>query len=302
MSNAKQANWIAVDWGTSKLRVWAMNENRPIAEVSTDDGMGALKRSEFEPVLTAVVEPWLVAGTMPIIACGMVGSLQGWVEAPYLTTPTKPLNGNLARAGSRDPRLSVHVIPGIKQLEPPDVMRGEETQIAGFLKADPDFDGVLCLPGTHTKWVQISAGEIVSFRTFMTGEVFDLMSTNSVLRHSVRGGWDTAAFAAAIEDAIARPETLAASMFKIRADDLLNGTPPSKSRSRLSGLLIGAELAAARTYWLGQRIALIGNEKLVQLYAAALDLQGAPAKNIDATTATLVGLGVAREFIQETSS
>jgi len=302
MSDATQANWIAVDWGTSNLRAWAMDRDRPVAEAATDDGMGSLEKSEFEPALFSVVEPWLTVDPMPIIACGMVGSLQGWVEAPYLATPTRPLSGETVRADARDSRISVHVIPGIKQLDPPDVMRGEETQIAGFLKADPGFDGVICLPGTHTKWVQISAGEVVSFRTFLTGEMFNLMSTKSVLRHSVGGGWDTGAFADAITDTMARPETLAAQMFKLRADDLLNGTPPDTTRSRLSGLLIGAELAAARAYWLGQRIALIGNENLAKLYATALDQQGAQAEIVDATAATLAGLGVAHELIKETST
>jgi 2-dehydro-3-deoxygalactonokinase len=93
-----------------------------------------------------------------------------------------------ARSGAtKDPRLRVSILPGLKQAVPPDVMRGEETQIAGFLAAAPGFDGVLCLPGTHAKWVQISAEEVVSFRTFMTGELFDLLSTQSVLRHSIAG-------------------------------------------------------------------------------------------------------------------
>ena len=302
MSDTKQATWIAVDWGTSNLRAWAMNRECPVAEASTNDGMGSLEKSEFEPVLATVIEPWLSDIVMPVVACGMVGSLQGWVEAPYSATPTKPFGGNLVRPDSRDPRFSVHVIPGIKQLDPPDVMRGEETQIAGFLKTYPDFDGVICLPGTHTKWVHISAAEIVSFRTFMTGEMFDLFSTKSVLRHSVGEGWDAAAFADAINDAISRPEALASLMFRLRADNLLNGTPSHTTRSRLSGLLIGAELAAARAFWLGQRIVLIGNEKLAHIYATALDLQGAPAEKIDATTATLAGLGVGHELIKETST
>lgn len=302
MSDTTQANWIAVDWGTSNLRAWAMNDDRPTAEASTDEGMGSLKKSEFEPVLSAVVGPWQDANTMPIIACGMVGSLQGWVEAPYSATPTRPLGGKLVRADARDPRMSVYVVSGIKQLDPPDVMRGEETQIAGFLRSDPNFDGVICLPGTHTKWVQISAGEVVSFRTFMTGEMFDLISAKSVLRHSVGDGWDAAAFADAINDAISRPEALASLMFRLRADDLLNGTPLHTTRSRLSGLLIGAELAAARAYWLGQRIVLIGNEKLASIYATALDLQAAPPEKIDVTTATLAGLWGAHELIKETST
>ncbi|MGI9389464.1 MAG: 2-dehydro-3-deoxygalactonokinase, partial [Boseongicola sp.] len=286
-------------WGTSNLRAWAMHDDRPIAAASTDDGMGSLDKSEFEPVLSAAIGPWLAADHTPIIACGMLGSLQGWVEAPYANAPTKPLSNELVRAESYDTRYTVHVIPGIKQLDPPDVMRGEETQIAGFLKTEPNFDGVICLPGTHTKWAQISAGEVVSFRTFLTGELFDLLSKKSVLRHSVGGNWDASAFDEAITDTMARPEALAASLFRLRADDLLNGTSPDKTRSRLSGLLIGAEFAAARPYWLGQRIALIGSEKLAEHYAKALGKLEVETETVDATSATLAGLGVARQLVKE---
>ncbi len=301
MSEIAQVNWIAVDWGTTNLRAWAMDGHRSLAEASSDKGMGSLSRADFEPALISLIEPWLDGRRIPVVAAGMVGSAQGWVEAGYLKVPTPPLAGEPVRAPCRDPRISVHIAPGISQSDPPDVMRGEETQIAGFLKAEPDFDGVVCLPGTHTKWVQISAGEVVSFRTFMTGELFDLMSAKSVLRHSVGEGWDADAFVGAVSDTMSRPENLASRMFRLRADDLLNGTSPDIARSRLSGLLIGAELAAARPYWLGQRIAMIGANKLVANYATALDRQGVQVEIADATTATLAGLAVAFDMVRETT-
>jgi 2-dehydro-3-deoxygalactonokinase len=184
--SASYADWIAVDWGTTHLRAWAMAEDGTVrAEARSDDGMGHLARDAFEPALLSLIEPWLGAGPMDVLACGMVGSRQGWVEAPYVAVPAKPTNLTPVPVTTRDPRLRVSILPGLKQDAPPDVMRGEETQIAGFLAAALGFDGVLCLPGTHAKWVQISAGEVVSFRTFMTGELFDLLSAVSVLRHSV---------------------------------------------------------------------------------------------------------------------
>ena len=278
-----------------------MSGDRSVGEATSDQGMGGLKSSQFEPVLTALIEPWLGKSCIPVVACGMVGSAQGWVEAPYLTVPIQPLGDHFVRAECDDPRFSVHVIPWISQSNPPDVMRGEETQIAGFLAVEPGFDGVICLPGTHTKWAQISAGEVVSFRTFMTGELFRLISTRSVLRHSVGDGWDADAFASAVSDTVARPETFASLMFRIRADDLLNGAAPDIARSRLSGLLIGAELAAARPYWLGQRIALIGSHRLAAHYATALDRQGLQVEIADATAVTLACLGVAFDRIRETT-
>ncbi|MBS8227355.1 2-dehydro-3-deoxygalactonokinase, partial [Vannielia litorea] len=192
-------------------------------------------------------------------------------------------------------RLTVRILPGLSQSDPADVMRGEETQIAGFLAGSPDFDGILCLPGTHSKWAHVSAGEIVSFRTFMTGELFSLLSSQSVLRHSLHGeGWDEAAFLDAVPEAMSRPERLASALFSLRAAALLSDLPPAVARARLSGLLIGLELAAARPYWLGQRVALIGGPLLTQPYAAALSAQGVTPETRDGENLALAGLTAAR--------
>ena len=292
--------WIAVDWGTSNLRAWAMWGVTPLAEAGSARGMGTLERSEFEGALLELVGDWLGTEPMTIVACGMVGSRQGWAEAGYTAVPCTPLGANLTRPAVSDTRLSAHIIPGVKQTSPSDVMRGEETQIAGFLSREPEFDGILCLPGTHTKWAHISAGEIVSFRTFMTGELFALLSKSSVLRHSVAAGWDDDAFAAAVTDTLSKPEAIAARLFEIRADDLLNAPEDGVLRARLSGYLVGLELAAARAYWLGQRVVLIGAERLSGHYQAALAAQGVSAEVVDAEACTLAGLYAAYVTLKET--
>ena len=192
------------------------------------------------------------------------------------------------------------ILPGLSQGSPADVMRGEETQIAGYLAKTPGFDGILCLPGTHTKWVQISAGEVVSFRTYMTGEMFALLSTQSVLRHSMDDAFDPDAFKAAVRDGMSDPQALAGRFFSLRADGLLNAPMPGAAKARLSGLLIGAELAAAKPYWLGQRVAVLGAGKLAALYADALTAEGAPPETADVTEATLAGLTAAYQRLKET--
>jgi 2-dehydro-3-deoxygalactonokinase len=195
----------------------------------------------------------------------------------------------------------VHIIAGVSQSEPADVIRGEETQIAGFQGLNPKWDGVICLPGTHTKWVQMSAGEIVSFQTFMTGEIFALLCTSSVLRHSVVGDtWEDDAFLTAVDEAMSRPEALAARLFGIRAQDLLHGLPPASARARVSGLLVGAELAAAKPYWIGQSIAMIGAQALCDGYAAALSAQHVPVIRTDTSQMTLAGLKAAYATWKET--
>ena len=301
MVDQTKLDWIALDWGTSNLRAYAMQGATVLERAASDDGMAKLSPEAFEPAMRRLIDPWLDGSdTIPVVACGMVGSRQGWVEAPYRTVPCTPLSEDLTRAPTQT-GLRVFVVSGLSQADPADVMRGEETQIAGFLSLNPGWDGVLCLPGTHTKWVHLSAGEVVSFQTFMTGELFNLLGTASVLRHSVTltSTWEDAAFAEAVSDAMARPEKLAARLFGLRAGDLLHNKNKADTSAALSGYLIGAELAAARPYWLGQNLAILGTGTQAKAYQSALSQQGVPAMLVDTELATLAGLTAAHRSLKE---
>ena len=292
--------WIAVDWGTTNLRAFAMGREGVIAQATSDDGMGKLDRDGFEPALLRLIGPWLTEGRVTeVVACGMVGSRQGWHEAPYRAVPCAPLDpGSLVTAPTRDGRIRVRLVPGLKQASPADVMRGEETQIAGALALMPGFDGVICLPGTHSKWAHLSAGEVVSFQTYMTGEMFALLSQASVLRHGMQGeGWDEAAFDVGVSDALSRPERIGAKLFGIRAEGLIAGLPAASARARLSGLLIGMELAAARPYWLGQAVVIVGSEGISNSYARALKGLGVEARMVTGGEAVLAGLSATQSRV-----
>jgi 2-dehydro-3-deoxygalactonokinase len=264
-----------------------------ISEMISDQGMGSLTPAEFEPALVGLVKQYLDPHRRThVIACGMVGARQGWVEAPYRRVPCAASSvGKTVQPPVTDARLDVLIVPGVSQDAPADVMRGEETQIAGFLADTPDFEGVLCLPGTHTKWAHISAGEIVSFRTFMTGELFSLLSQQSVLRHGLReAGWDQPAFSDGIGDALAHPQRVSSDLFSLRAAALLHGLSASAARSRLSGLLIGLELGGARPYWLGQKVVVIGARDLGAHYLTALTQMGTEVAAVSGDDVTLRGL------------
>ncbi|WP_420396800.1 2-dehydro-3-deoxygalactonokinase [Nioella sp.] len=298
-----KTDWIAVDWGTSHLRAFAIGANGAVLDrAQSADGMGSLAQADFEPALLRLIEPWLGDGPTPVIACGMVGAKQGWVEAPYRSVPCKPGEATPITPATQDSRIRLHILPGVSQDSPADVMRGEETQTAGVIHENPNFDGILCLPGTHTKWIHISAEEIVSFRTAMTGELFALLSQHSVLRHSVTGDdFDRDAFDTAVAETLSRPERLAQSLFNIRAEGLLHGQSNAAARGRLSGLLIGAELAAAKPYWLGQQVLIGGAPALVALYERALQSQGVLCQTRDAETLTLAGLRLVHAKLMEAS-
>lgn len=293
--------WIAADWGTSHLRVWLMRADGVVLDHRRSDaGMGGLARDGFEPALRAVLPDLPRGRSLPVVICGMAGSRQGWVEAPYVAVPAKPPAGeDAARAPVGRDDLTVFILPGMKQAKPADVMRGEETQVAGFMALNPRFDGVICLPGTHSKWVHVSAGEVVSFRTFLTGEMFALLAGQSVLRHSVAAeGWDDAAFDSAVERGLTRAAGVAGDLFSLRAEALLEGLDTVVARARLSGLLIGMELGAARPYWLGQNVAVLGASGIAGAYARALEAQGLPVLMADADRMTLEGLKAAYQSIK----
>lgn len=287
-------DWIAIDWGTTNLRAWAMGPQGVMGQACSDDGMSRLGRDQFEAALMALLGPWLHVGRcVPAVACGMVGSRQGWHEAPYRAVPCAPLSPlGLVSVPVQDPRLTLQIAPGLKQMKPADVMRGEETQIAGALALYPNFDGAFCLPGTHSKWVQISAGEVVSFQTYMTGELFDILSNQSVLRLGM-SGWDDDSFDIGVAEGISNPQRLSANLFRLRAEGLVADLPSPAARARLSGLLIGAEIAASKPYWLGNRVALIGSDKLNTFYARALAAQGLVAQTLSSKDCTIAGLALA---------
>ncbi|WP_374633328.1 2-dehydro-3-deoxygalactonokinase [Paracoccus sp. (in: a-proteobacteria)] len=304
-------DWIAVDWGTSALRVWAMQGARVLAEARSDQGMGRLTPEQFEPALLDLIGDWLRPGrTCPVLAAGMVGARQGWVEAPYLSVPCPPVAAGDAAGGApgwaagdtagaaitvptRDPRIAMRIIPGLSQADPADVMRGEEVQIAGVLARWPGFSGTVCLPGTHTKWATIAKGQVTQFRTLMTGEMFELLAARSVLRLSLApGGTDMGAFRDGLR--LAQGADVALQLFSLRAESLLGSPDPVALRARLSGLLIGQELAATRPLWQGRDIVIVASAGLEPLYLAALESLGATARRLSATEATLAGLCLAR--------
>lgn len=299
------AQWVAADWGTSHLRLWVMGPNSEIlARLSSDKGMGKLAPEDFEPVLLSLLQGALVDGeTLPVICCGMAGARQGWVEAPYAEAPCPPPSVQRSiEVPVKDPRISVRILPGIMQAEPADVMRGEETQIAGVIAQDPGFSGVVCLPGTHTKWVAVAQGEVTGFSTIMTGEIFALLSGQSVLRHSVTtDDWFQPAFDEAVLEVADAPERFARLLFSVRARSLVSNLPAEAAKARLSGLLIGLELSAARTYWEKGDIVIVGADALSNAYATALGLLGQNVRQADAEELTLNGLKAAYAATVETS-
>ena len=296
-------DWIAVDWGTTNLRLWAMNSMGEIADArEIKCGMGGLKQFEFETTLLHHIASWLPndCGAIAVVACGMVGAKQGWQEVPYAAVPGK-LEPVLNQIEAKDSRIAVYICSGLSQAEPADVMRGEETQLAGLVSNEPQFSGAVCLPGTHSKWAAIQNGDILCFQSFMTGELYSLLSEQSVLRFSVvPNTWNSEAFAQAVHEAFSKPELVSAKLFSLRAEALLGGQASEGSAAaRLSGYLIGLELSASQNYWREHdELVVIGSSKLASHYLHALKLLGVEARAESVEQMTLAGLKAAHKAVE----
>jgi 2-dehydro-3-deoxygalactonokinase len=291
------AHCAAIDWGTSSFRIWLIAEDGTVlAERRSDEGMSAAAQTGFADIMEAHLQALQAPASLPVIICGMAGARQGWQEAAYLALPARLVDVLDRAIRVEGSQRDIRILPGLAQHDPerPDVMRGEETQLLdGFATADAS--GVACLPGTHSKWVRIAAGQVTGFSTYMTGELFGLIARQSILRHAV-GNIDTCdpdsdAFAKAVVDAGDNPAAISRLLFSIRAGQLLIGYDERSSYARLSGLLIGWEIAAARIeHGSKDPINLIASGTHSRLYAAAFDLLGMTIVNRNANEAVLKGL------------
>jgi len=292
-----KAKWIAADWGTTHMRAWAIGEeDKVLAFRESNEGMKDLQQNEFEPVLLRLIESWLDNTKITtVMSCGMVGAKQGWVETPYLKTPCVPIDNNqLTTANTLDKRIIVHLVPGVMQNHPADIMRGEETQIAGFINKNQDFNGVVCLPGTHSKWVNINGGQITSFKTFMTGELFGVITNHTLIRHSTSiKGWIQESFEDGIHEGFNNPGLIASNLFSLRAESIVNNLGRDQARSTLSGLLLGVELNGTQIYWKNNDVTLIGSELLSNNYNQGLKVLGGQSQSFSLEAATLSGLSSA---------
>ncbi len=297
--------WVAVDWGTSNLRAWTIDaDGQPLASATSDKGMGKLTRAEFPATLSAVLTELGVDGPVDVLICGMAGARQGWLEAPYLEAPTdlRDLTQGAVHPDAVELARHVSILPGVCQRQGgEDVMRGEETQLLGLAATNPGYTGLVCMPGTHSKWALLDGTTVRRFNTAMTGEMFELLKTHSVLRHSLGGeleGPDRAdGFAAGAADGLEQPQALLGQLFGVRASALLSDRKSDWCAGYLSGLLIGTEIAAQRHDIGNEAVPLIGSAGLCGLYAQVLEMAGFKGRPVDATSVVLAGLTAARAAI-----
>jgi len=266
---------IGLDWGTSSLRAYWLDEAGEIREMRARPwGIRHLPDGGFDAALTDITEGW---PALPRLACGMVGSRQGWLEVPYMDLPADTAQlGSAVRSLRAKDGSDVHIVPGLRNPQGPDVMRGEETQLLGALALRPALvtDSTWILPGTHSKWARVRDGAVIDFCTVMTGELFALLRQHSIL---CVGSGD----AAVDPDAFARGVVAArdsgsagafSRLFSARALMLDGALAPDAVPEYLSGLLIGEELRsglASNRFRHDAPLQLIGDTALCARYRLA---------------------------------
>jgi 2-dehydro-3-deoxygalactonokinase len=266
---------IGVDWGTTSCRAYVISVDGKVLD-SVVDGPGILKveNGAFGAAFGTMIGGW---PTLPVILSGMIGSRQGWKEAPYAACPAGPDDIVRTLAKINHAGRSIALIPGLSAENDgmPDVMRGEETQILGALALSGQRNGLFLLPGTHSKWAEVRDSRIVSFRTFMTGEVFGALKDHTILGRLMADGTDPDAFARGVREgaALESAGALLNRVFATRTYGLMDKLPGTALSDYVSGLLIGAEVTEA-TRQTAAGITIIASAVLAQRYTDALRLLG----------------------------
>jgi 2-dehydro-3-deoxygalactonokinase len=277
-------DFIAVDWGTTNRRIFHIGADGALLSKSSDD-RGTLGSRDFPAEIAALR---LDAGNVPLLLAGMIGSNRGWVETPYVPAPA-----GLAAvaAGAIEAAAGVTIVPGVLFDDPthPDVMRGEEVQIIGALALGEIGDGLVCLPGTHTKWVEVEAGQILRFRTIMTGDLLAALKARSILSDLLdHEPQCDEMFVAGVDHSLEHAD-LTAELFTTRARVLTGRMTPADAASRISGLLIGADVRTGLGRSRSDVVPLIGATGLCQRFGLALQRAGRESIVIDGEAAFIAG-------------
>jgi 2-dehydro-3-deoxygalactonokinase len=279
---------IGIDWGTTSFRAFRVARDGTIRDRRTSQrGIMNVPDGRFAETLRDEVGPWLAGGEDHVLMSGMIGSRQGWKEAPYIPCPAGAGELGAALVDVPFDWGKVKLVPGLAANDEAgvaEVMRGEETQIVGILAAIGG-SGLACLPGTHSKWARVEAGRIAGFTTHMTGETFAALRGHTILSRMMREGpADGAPFDAGVQRS-GEAGGLLHHIFGVRALTLAGRLGETDSAAYLSGILVGHEVRAALQGASGAVVHVVGAPELTALYARAISACGAYAERHDGEAA-----------------
>lgn len=287
--------FVAVDWGTTRLRAFLVEGEAVLDRAASDDGIGRLRAGEHEAAFARLCGGWLAAEPdLPVVMAGMVGSREGWVQAPYAECPAGPdeIAAALVSVEIGGGRSGL-VIPGLRfeDARGADVMRGEETHLLGT----GIRDGIVALPGTHCKWAELRGGRILRFASFLTGEMHALLREHSMVGRPASEPSDPTGFALGLETAAADEAEggggLLRLLFGARAATITGRLPADRLGPYLSGLLTGQEVAGAlRLFAPDPDVTVVAEPDRAALYVEALGRRGVAVRVVDPGTTLLPGI------------
>jgi len=284
-ADTSEAALVGIDWGTSTLRAYLISAKGEVLDSQqSPDGIMQVENKDFESVLTRVLDSWKSKNTLPIIASGMITSRNGWLETPYLSTPVSvqqlanalvPLK---CKAG-----FSIYCVTGAttERKGVPDVMRGEELQIAGAV-ASGIKSNIFVMPGTHSKWVTVRDECIVDFETAMSGEIFEALRSHTILGTlMLDSDFSEEGFREGVAAGLDANPKLLHTLFSVRTLPLFGKLDGSKVADYLSGILIGAEVQGAISNQVfDEPVTIVGRDDLADRYAMVLEILGIPSQRV----------------------
>lgn len=290
---------IAVDWGTTNFRAWLLDASGSTLDaIDAPRGVSHVSGDDLAASFRTLLAPWLqeVPGA-PVVMAGMIGSVDGLVEAPYLPCPVAldDIASGMVPVADLDNGRTVLIVPGLSVVSRDgshDVMRGEEVQIIGALEQDGAGDvQVLCVPGTHSKWVSVQDRCVTGFSTSLTGDAYAALREHTLLSRTIATGpHDDDAFVRGLDRAT-RPGGLLYHLFSVRTESLLGDLSPQSAGAYLSGVLIGNEVSAMlEAFAPGGCVTVIGGPSLIGLYSRAIRYFGCDVRCIDGGEASRRGL------------
>lgn len=289
-------NFVVIDWGSTNIRAFLYLDGKQADVKKSHEGVTTVRGAQCEGAFDRLTGQWFEKyGAMPVIMAGMVGSVNGWADAQYLECPVDlaELPMHLTEV-KHSKGYRIRIVPGLCVKDPDNynVIRGEETQLAGAVASRPSK--VYLMPGTHCKWVLADGSRVKSFRTAMTGEILSVMMQYSLVGLGAGEQEDSEeGFMKGLERGYKENNVLPR-LFEVRGARILGGLKASHSRDYLSGLLIGGEIASMQRIFKFSKddgeIVIIGSPMLARRYVKGLELAGLKSACLDGDEAFLGGM------------
>ena len=253
---------------------------------------------DFEEQFFELADDWLgEPATPPVLLSGMVGSTIGWKDAPYLSCPVSTEQIADGRITFEARGVEFSILAGLRNTNPlgsPDLMRGEELQLLGWLRSQATSPPrqLFALPGTHNKWALCKNGEVSTFLTAYTGELFALLRNHSILiSDSSEFRFDEQVFLQGVKTASNMDDAqLIHTLFSTRAKQVVGDIAAEDALSYLSGLIISADISGALALFKDfDSLTIIGESSLSKHYELAANHYGVSVETCDPSAIAIAG-------------